>query len=61
MEQARENAKNIPGDPLLAGASKLPIVALKEKIRGGRMAVRMDWDDWLILYHLAVKGARCSE
>ena len=61
MEQARINARNIPGEPLLDGAFKLPVVALKEKKRGGRKAVRMDWEDFLILYHLALKGARCSE
>ena len=53
MEQARVNARNIPGD-------KIPFVAIKEKKRGGRKAVRMDWDDFLKLYHLAVKGAECS-
>lgn len=49
MEQARMNAKNIPGN-------KIPIVALKEKKRGGRKAVRMDWEDFLKLYELAVEA-----
>lgn len=49
MQQARDNAKNIPGD-------KIPFVALKERKRGGRKAVRMDWEDFLKLYKLAVVG-----
>ena len=47
MEQARNNAKNIPGD-------KLPAVFIKEKKRGGRMAVRMDYEDFLRLHNLAL-------
>lgn len=53
MEQARVNAKNIPGD-------KIPFVALKERKRGGRKAVRLDWDGFVRLYRLAVKGAACE-
>ena len=47
MEQARMNARNIPGN-------KIPIVVMKEKKRGGRKAVRMDWDGFLLLYRKAV-------
>lgn len=47
MEQARTNAKNIPGD-------KMPVLLIKEKKRGGRKAVRMDWEDFLRLYRLAI-------
>lgn len=54
MEQARNNAKNIPGD-------KLPAVFIKEKKRGGRMAVRMDYDDFLYLHGLALDGLRGLE
>jgi hypothetical protein len=53
MEQARHNAKNIPGD-------KIPLVVLKERKRGGRKAVRMDWDGFLRLYRLAVIGEGCE-
>jgi hypothetical protein len=49
MEQARFNATNIPGD-------KIPVVFLKEKKRGGRKAVRMDYDGFLRLFDLATKG-----
>lgn len=52
MEQARANAQNIPGD-------KIPVLFLKEKTRGGRIAVRMDYDGFLRLYELAKKGAEC--
>lgn len=47
MEQARNNAKNIPGN-------KIPLVVMKEKKRGGRKAVRMDWEDFLRIYKLAI-------
>jgi hypothetical protein len=49
MEQARSNARNIPGD-------KIPVLFLKEKKRGGRKAVRMDYEGFLRLFDLAVKG-----
>lgn len=53
MEQARQNARNIPGD-------KIPVLFLKEKKRGGRVAVRMDYDGFMQLYELAKKGAECE-
>jgi len=53
-EQAVENATKIPGE-------KIPFVALKERKRGGRKAVRLSWDDFLKLYWLARKGAECSQ
>lgn len=49
MEQARNNAKNIPGE-------KIPAVFIKEKKRGGRMAVRMDYDGFMRLYEMALFG-----
>lgn len=54
MEQARINARNIPGD-------KIPVVFLKEKKRGGRKAVRMDYDGFIRLYELAVDGLLCRQ
>lgn len=54
MEQARNNAKNIPGN-------KLPAVFLKEKKRGGRMAVRMDYEDFLKLHRLALLGLQMDK
>lgn len=51
MEQARTNAQNIPG-------GKMPVLLLKEKKRGGRKAVRMDWEDFLHLYRLAVQATQ---
>jgi hypothetical protein len=44
MEQAVENAAII---------GKLPVLAVKERMRGGRKRVQMNWEDFLVLFEKA--------
>jgi hypothetical protein len=51
-EQAVENATKI---------GKLPILAVKERLRGGRIRVQMDWPVFLILFELAKEAHESRE
>lgn len=51
MQQARENASKV---------GLMPVVFLKEK-GNARRAVRLDYPDWLLVYRLALIGARFAD
>jgi hypothetical protein len=47
FKQAKDNATKV---------GRMPILGVKERGRGGRDRVVMDWDDFLTLYELALQA-----
>lgn len=48
FQQAKDNAAKV---------SRIPVLGVKEKGRRGRDRAVMEWDDFLVLYRLALVGA----